>query len=146
MKLWLNLFCRDIEAQMRFYQALLGLPEAESARSPIFRAVEAPDFQVGFNAFAAYALLEVEDRMPSPGTPAPLTTYATFMVESHGDVTIATARAAGLGGRVIKMPHATYYGQWLAVLADPEGHVFRVSAHGLPNGVVAPPLPVSPLR
>ena len=27
MKLWFNLLCRDIEAQMRFYQALLGLPE-----------------------------------------------------------------------------------------------------------------------
>ena len=35
MKLWFNLLCRDIEAQMRFYQALLGLPEAEASRSPM---------------------------------------------------------------------------------------------------------------
>ena len=55
MKLWFNLLCRDIEAQMRFYQALLGLPEAEASRSPIYRALETADLQFGFNAQAAYA-------------------------------------------------------------------------------------------
>ena len=35
MKLWFNLLCTDIEAQMQFYRALLGWPEAVASRSPI---------------------------------------------------------------------------------------------------------------
>ena len=34
MRLWFNLLCQDIEAQLQFYQALLQLPEAPGTRSP----------------------------------------------------------------------------------------------------------------
>ena len=46
----------------------------------------------------------------------------------------AVCEAAAAGGRVLKAPYATYYGQWQAVLCDPEGHVFRLSTLSLPGG------------
>ena len=77
MKLYHNLFCRDIEAQLRFYQGLLGLPEAVHSRSPIYRAVEAPGFQFGFHAAPAYSLLHLDNRVPEGGL-APTTGYTTL--------------------------------------------------------------------
>lgn len=142
-KLWFNLFCRDIEAQLQFYQALLQLPEAAGTRSPIYRAVETEHFQLGFNAPEAYVLLGLADRQPGGDAAAasPVTGYATFMLESPAAVSAASARAVQLGGRIAKAPYATYYGQWQAVLADPEDHVFRLSAVGLPEPAAPAPPP-----
>ena len=128
--LWFNLLCRDIEAQLRFYQALLQLPEAEGTRSPIYRAVETEHFQLGFNAPEAYALLGLADRRPDEALPPPRSVvgYATFMLDTRAAVDATSTHAVALGGQLIKPPYATYYGQWQAVLADPEDNVFRVSA------------------
>jgi catechol 2,3-dioxygenase-like lactoylglutathione lyase family enzyme len=141
MKLFVNLFCRDIEAQLAFYRVLLNLPEDTRSRSPIYRAVESETFQFGFHASAAYGLLGLGNRVPEPGITAPVTGYATFMLDDPAAVEGATEQAVQLGGQVIKRPYATYYRQWQAVLADPEGHVFRLSTLGLPPGVAAPPAP-----
>jgi predicted enzyme related to lactoylglutathione lyase len=134
MKLWFNLLCRDIEAQLRFYQALLGLPEAEASRSPIYRALETADFQFGFNAHAAYALLNLADRQPPDNAVNPVVAYATLMLDTPDALNTAVAQVPALGGRVLKAPYATYYGQWQAVLCDPEGNVFRLSTLSLPDG------------
>ncbi len=142
MKLFVNLFCRDIEAQLAFYSALLGLPEAVHSRSSIYRAIGSPGFQFGFHAPAADGLLDLDDRAPAPGAPPAVTAYATFMLDSPAEVDAAVQRVAGLGGRVLKAPYATYYREWQAVLADPEGHVFRLSTAGLPAGVQPPTLPL----
>lgn len=137
MKLWFNLFCQDIDAQQQFYQALLQLPEAVGTRSPIYRAVETENFQIGFNAPAAYALLGLGDRAPADGQQSAVTGYATFMLDSPDAVSAASHHATALGGRIVKAPYATYYGQWQAVLADPEDNVFRLSATGLPASGLA---------
>jgi predicted enzyme related to lactoylglutathione lyase len=141
MKVWFNLFCRDPQAQLAFYTALLGWPEAVSSRSGIYRAVEYEGVQIGFNAEPAYALLGLADRQPKR-QPAPVTAYATFMLDSPAAVDAAAARAVAGGGGAIKLPYATYYGQWQAVLADPEGHVFRASCAWLPEGVLPAARPV----
>jgi len=143
MKLWFNLLCRDIEAQMAFYRALLDLPEAVRSRSPIYRALETPDFQFGFNAWPAYALLQFPERAPQAGSTPPVTAYATLMLDGPAAVDAAAARAPALGGRVVKPPYPTYYGQWQCVLADPEDNLFRVAAHTLPEGVARPELDLS---
>ena len=140
MKLFVNLFCHDIAQQLRFYQALLGLEEATHSRSPIYCALASPTFQFGFHAPAAYDLLNLSGRAPDMGTQGDVTAYATFMLESAPAVSEATARVQPLGGRVIKGPYATYYGEWQAVLCDPEDHVFRLSAGELPPGMSAPAL------
>ena len=107
MRLWFNLLCQDIEAQLQFYQALLQLPEAPGTRSAIYRAVETEHFQLGLNAPEAYALLGLADRQLGATLPSPRSVTG----------------------------YATYYGQWQAVLADPEDNVFRVSAVGVPRNV-----------
>ena len=133
MKLWFNLLCRDIEAQKDFYAALLGWPEAVHSRSPIYRALDHDGVQFGFNAMDAYELLGLAGRKPeTSGTAAPVTAYATFMLDAPGSVDAAATRASALGGSIVKAPYPTYYGQWQAVLGDPEGHVFRVSCASLP--------------
>jgi predicted enzyme related to lactoylglutathione lyase len=73
-----------------------------------------------------------------------VTGYATFLLDSAAQVDDAARRIAPLSGRVLKGPYPTYYGQWQVVAADPEGHVFRLSATELPAGVSAPPLPSGP--
>ena len=143
MKLWFNLLCRDIERQFEFYRRLLGLPEAIASRSPIYRAIETEDFQFGFNAMAAYELLGIGERMPDAGgAPAPVVAYCTLMLSTPVAVDLACDAAPRLGGRVLKGPFATYYGQWQAVLCDPEDNVFRIATATLPAGVAKPPLPV----
>ena len=139
MRMDVNLFCRDVDALFDFYQALLGLPEHQASHSPIYRALHGETFQLGFHAQAAYGLLALGDRKPE-GVPPPVTTYATFMLNAPGEVDAAVARAKTLGGTTIKGPYPTYYGQWQAVLCDPEGHVFRVSFAALPPGVPVPAL------
>lgn len=134
MTLWFNLLCRDVEAQMTFYARLLGWPEAVHSRSPIYRALEHEGVQFGFNAAPAYALLGLADRAPDTATTPPVTAYATFMLDTPDAVDAAVREAAEAGGSVLKAPYATYYGQWQAVLSDPEQHVFRVSAASLPPG------------
>lgn len=128
MRVLFNLFCRDIEAQARFYGALLGLPELSQLRSPIYRALAAGDTELGFNGEAAYELLALAERRPAAEAAAPVTAYATFMLEARDDVDAAARRAVALGGGVVKAPYRTYYGHWQAVLHDPEQGVFRVSA------------------
>ncbi len=146
MKLDVNLFCRDVDAQFAFYQALLDLPEHLPSRSPIYRALHGAHFQFGFHALPAYGLLGLAERQPAAGAgPAPTTAYATFMLDSPAAVDAAAARATALGGRVVQGPYATYYGQWQAVLCDPEQHVFRCSVAALPGGMQAPLLTLPPL-
>jgi len=144
MKLYFSLFCSDIEAQLAFYLALLRMPEAVASRSPIYRSIQASSFEFGFHATPAYAVLGVADRAPAPTANStqisPVTSYATFMLGSCREVDDLTAKATALGGRVIKAPYPTYYGQWQAVLADPENNMFRLSFQGLPEGVTAPKL------
>lgn len=140
MKLFHNLFCQDIEAQLGFYMRLLALPEAVHARSPIYRAIETPGFQFGFHAPAAYGLLQLGDRIPRHGHEATVSGYPTFMLDTPDAVSAGALRTVELGGRVIKKPYATYYAEWQVVLTDPEGHVFRLSCSALPAGAQAPVL------
>ena len=140
MKLSVSLFCRDIQAQLDFYLALLGLPEGAASRSPIYRCIQATSFELGFHAAPAYALLGMADRTPEPHQASPVTAYATFMMGSCAEVDALCLKTASLGGRIVKAPYPTYYGQWQAVLADPEESMFRLSFQGLPEGVKAPKL------
>jgi predicted lactoylglutathione lyase len=127
MKLLVNLFCQDIDAQLAFYQALLNLPEDVHSHSPIYRSVATEDFHFGFHAPDAYDLLSLSNRKPDMLANAPVTAYATFFLDSMDEVDRLTVKATQLGGRVVKAPYATYYGQWQSVVADPEDHVFRLS-------------------
>lgn len=126
MKLLVNLLCEDIDRVCAFYAALLGLPEITASRSPIYRALDTGAAELGFNAPAARGLLGLGEA--AEGTRC----FATFLVDEPAAVDAAAQQTPTLGGRVVKPPYATYYGQWQVVLADPEGHAFRVSCLRLP--------------
>ncbi|MBN8492805.1 MAG: VOC family protein [Burkholderiales bacterium] len=136
MKMLLNLLSRDPAAQMAFYAALFGFEEITASRSPIYRVLDTGDSELGFNAPEARALLALPDAPPPMAEGLlPTTAFGTFMLDTHAEVDALAARAQALGGRVLKAPFVTYYRQWQAVLADPEGHVFRIASLQLPAGV-----------
>jgi len=123
----INLFCADPVALMFFYRDLLGLPENEAARSPIYRALRLGQAELGFNRTDAYALLGLADRVPGD---AGIRAFATFVVAEEAEVEALAARTESLGGRVTKPPYRTYYGAWQVVAEDPEGNVFRLNHRG----------------
>ncbi len=104
MKLYFSLFCNDIQAQMAYYLALLGLPEAVKNRSPIYRCTQATSFEFGFHAAPAYALQGLADGAPTPMHGSPVTAYATFTLASCAEVDALTTQATTLGGRIIRAP------------------------------------------
>ncbi len=122
-----NLFCADPVALMAFYRAVLGLPENEAARSPIYCALRLGEAELGFNKTDAYALLDLADRVPSDKG---IRAYATFVFARAEEIETVAARVAAAGGRVIKGPYRTYYGAWQIVAEDPEGNVFRLNHRG----------------
>ncbi|MCU0761378.1 MAG: VOC family protein, partial [Steroidobacteraceae bacterium] len=130
VKMLVNVLSVDIDRQLAFYQGLFGFAEIERSRSPIYRALDTGESELGFNAPAARDLLSLPPAGPAPGVDV----FATFVLDGPGAVDAAAARAVELGGLQLKPPFRTYYGQWQAVLADPEGHVFRVASLTLPAG------------
>jgi predicted enzyme related to lactoylglutathione lyase len=122
-----NLFCREPVTLMDFYRDLLGLPENEAARSPIYRALRLGQAELGFNKTDAYEVLGLGDRMPGD---AGVRAYPTFVLNNELDVEILGTRVGLLGGRVVKGPYRTYYGAWQIVAEDPEGNVFRLNHRG----------------
>lgn len=139
MTMIVSLFCHDPVATMRYFQQLLGWTELERVRSPIYRCLVHESATLGFHAPEAYDLLGLDRYRPAPGN-APVTAYPTMEVDEPAQVDALADQAVALGGRLIKAPFATYYGQWQTVLASPEGHVFRLACTTLPEGVTAPPL------
>lgn len=138
MKLLCSLLCRDVQAQMRFYQAVFGFAEITASRSPIYRGLDTGGSVLGFNAPEARALLALPDAPAQTADGLWATTaFATFELDAPADVDAAAQRVQDHGGRLLKAPFVTYYRQWQAVVADPEGHVFRLACLLLP-GVVVP--------
>jgi predicted enzyme related to lactoylglutathione lyase len=129
MKLLVNILCSDIDRQLAFYQGLFGFAEITASRSAIYRALDTGASELGFNAPAARVLLA----LPEPGGPPSPGVFATFLVPAPAASSTAAGRVEALGGRLLKAPFQTYYGQWQTVLADPEGHACRVSCLTLPS-------------
>ena len=119
-----NFFCNDPVVLMGFYRDLLGLPENEAARSPIYRALRLGETEFGFNKTDAYSVLNLADRVPGDkGVKA----YPTFVVPNEPDIETLAAKVTSLGGKIIKPPYRTYYGAWQVVAEDIEGNVFRLN-------------------
>lgn len=124
---YVNLFARDIVALSGFYAALFGFAEIVGHRSPIYRCLDANGAELGFNAADAYALLNLESRRPDDRGPLPLGVYFTLELDSAAAVDRVAEDCVRRGGAVLKAPYLTYYNARQAVLADPEGNVFRIN-------------------
>lgn len=122
---YVNLFAKDIDALSTFYSRLFGFPEIVGHRSPIYRCLDAGGIEFGFNAYKAYDLLGLGSRKPQ--SEKAISAYFTFEVASIADIDSLASRAIELRGEVLKSPYDTYYNARQAVLADPEGNVFRIN-------------------
>ena len=119
-----NLFARDLEGLVAFYAGLFGLAEKTEQRSPIYRALDAGGVAIGFNAFDAYRLLNLDGSETAAGVKSLL----TFEVEDRAAVARLTGDAVARGATIVKPPYDTAYGSLQSVLFDPEGNVFRINA------------------
>ena len=106
-----------------FYSTTFDLPEVESLRSDIFRGADASGVTIGFSAPVVYEMLKIEEWRDPKGTAQ----YLTFECESDEAVAAATNRAVDNGARLLHEPYETYYNAYQAVLADPDGNVFRIN-------------------
>lgn len=119
-----SLLVAEPDRSVAFYADVFGLPEVESLASPHFRGLRIGPTVLGFSGPKAYELLHLEQ--PSPGA-AGVDTFLTFEAATIEEVDELTALAAEHGATVLSPPAETYYGAWQSVLADPDGHVFRVN-------------------
>jgi predicted enzyme related to lactoylglutathione lyase len=117
----ISLIAIDIEALARFYSTLLGLPARMDQHSPVFRGLQCGDVMLGFSAPEVTAILGIDDRPAGRGA------FATFELPSVDALHASTDGAIRLGAQLLRAPYETYYGSLQAVLADPEGNVFRLN-------------------
>lgn len=113
----------DFVGLFEFYSTTFELSEVTELHSDIFRGADASGVTIGFSAPIVYEMLHIEEWADAKGT----TQYLTFECESDAAVTAATERAIANGARLLHDPYETYYGAFQAVLADPDGNVFRIN-------------------
>lgn len=115
--------CEDIVALSGFYADVFGFVEVEELRSEIFRGLDVDGVTLGFSSSVVYEMLNMADWAGASGTKQ----YLTFEVGADTDVVDHTKAAVLLGASLLHEPYETYYGAFQAVLADPEGNVFRIN-------------------
>ncbi|CAN5672885.1 glyoxalase/bleomycin resistance/dioxygenase family protein [soil metagenome] len=120
---FVNVIARDLDGLAEFYQQGFDLDEVMSERSAVYRAFDTGSCLLGFNAWAAYGLLGLDEFATDTGVRA----YLTFDPGSDEGVDASVERLVALGARLIKGPVRTPYDAWMAVLMDPEGNVVRAS-------------------
>lgn len=121
---YLTFIARDVAALARFYADALGLQEVEASRDERYREVDAGGTMIGFASQDAYATLDLAEDAAPTGTRV----LASFDVGAPDAVHPAVERASAHGGTLVKAPFDTPFGQHLAVMRDPEGNVFRLTA------------------
>ncbi len=121
---YVTTFTRDVEALPSFYAAVFGLCEVEASRSDRYRELMAGELKLGFPSIDAYPMVGLEDQSDPEGVRA----MVTFAVDTLDAVDRLTARAVEHGGRRVKGPFSTGFGQYLSIIVDPEGNALRISA------------------
>jgi catechol 2,3-dioxygenase-like lactoylglutathione lyase family enzyme len=121
---YISLFATDLDRLARFYVDGLGLVEQEALRTPIFRSLDLGNgTMLALHGAEAYALLGLEARAAASG----VRTMLTFDPGSAPAVDEHVEVLTGLGATLVKGPFVTAYHARQAVLADPDGHVVRLS-------------------
>jgi len=114
----------DVAALAQFYIDGLGLEEVESSRDHRYREVKAGGAMIGFAHAPARTMLELGEA----GEPTGTRSLLTFDVGTTDAVQPAIETAVAAGATLVKPPYDSFFGQHQAVLRDPEGNVFRLSA------------------
>jgi catechol 2,3-dioxygenase-like lactoylglutathione lyase family enzyme len=118
-----SIVTEDIVSLAAFYAAVFDLPEVVELRSDIFRGLDVGGVTLGFSTPVVYELLAMQDWADARGTRQ----YLTFEVPKDEEVDRRVELALAHGARLLHPSYETYYGAYQAVLADPDGNVFRIN-------------------
>ena len=121
---YVSIFTRDVVSLPTFYVEVFGLEEVMSSASDRYRELDLGAVKLGFPLVDAYATLDLQDQADPTGVRAML----TFAVDSAARVDDLAGQAAARGARLAKAGFSTAFGQYLAVVLDPEGNAIRISA------------------
>ena len=119
-----TLLTAEVDRLADFYVAGLGLAEVVASRSGRYREVEAGAVRIGIVSDDAYAALGME----SEAGPTGIRGILTFQVDRVGQIAPGAERAVAHGATLVQPPGATAFGTVQAVLRDPAGNAFRISA------------------
>lgn len=118
-----NLFTRDIDASLAFYQGVLGLPE--TFRTPTEGTPDHVEMSAGGFVLAvstAEAARRVHGLDAEPGSPAMELVFWTDDVDAAYDAVVAA------GTPSVTAPHDTGNGNRNAVVRDPDGNLVELVA------------------
>jgi predicted enzyme related to lactoylglutathione lyase len=121
---YVSIFTRDVERLPDFYVQVFGLEEAAESRSHRYRELHMGAVKLGFPHIDAYAALDLADQAQPTGVRSML----TFAASSPAAVDALTDQALAHGASLAKPGFVTSFGQYLAVLLDPEGNALRIAA------------------
>lgn len=121
---YVTMFTTDLEALPNFYVEVFGLEEVAASRSDRYRELKAGDVMLGFPWIDAYANLNMTDLADPTG----VRSMITFAAQGTIEVDTLAARAVERGARLVKPAFRTDFGQYLAVVLDPEGNAIRIAA------------------
>ncbi|MFC0204632.1 VOC family protein [Novosphingobium soli] len=120
---YVTFLARDVAALAQFYVDALGLEEVLASRDERYREVRGGGCMIGFATQAVRPFIKLPEIEPV-GTRA----IVTFDVGTVAQVAVMAARAVAQGATLVREGQDTFFGQHQAVLSDPEGNVFRLSA------------------
>jgi predicted enzyme related to lactoylglutathione lyase len=121
---YVSIFTRDVARLPTFYVEVFGLEEIMASGSDRYRELDLGAVKLGFPLVDAYAALDLQDQADPTGVRAML----TFAANSAAKVEELAGRAVARGARLAKSGFPTAFGQYVAVVLDPEGNAVRISA------------------
>ena len=120
---FVNLYTRDIEAGIQFYEGLLGFKE--TFRTPKTGTPEHVEFALdgfGLGLGTVEAAKQRHGVDASPGSPA------LVVVVWTDDLDTAFAQLTSAGAPVVQPPHDTTNNNRSALLRDPDGNLVEIVA------------------
>ncbi|WP_159979655.1 VOC family protein [Novosphingobium sp. 18050] len=120
---YVTFLARDVAALAQFYIDALGLEEVLSSRDERYREVRGGGCMIGFATETVRPYVNLPEIEPV-GTRSIL----TFDGGSVAAVSEWAQRAVAHGAALVREGLDTPFGQHQAVLSDPEGNAFRLSA------------------
>jgi uncharacterized glyoxalase superfamily protein PhnB len=120
---YVTFLARDVDMLAQFYVDALGLDEVLASRDQRYREVHGGGCMIGFATQTVRPAINLPEIDPV-GTRCVL----TFDVGSVAAVAPMAERAAAHGATLLRDGQDTFFGQHQAVLSDPEGNIFRLSA------------------